>query len=178
MEPTAEALSKIRTFSFRVSSCGVSATAAATAAAAAAAAAAGGGGGGAAANGNGSEEKLVRVNELLNPDFGLYVWPSAIFFALHLAASSPQICTRRTVVELGAGTGLVGIVCALCGAERVWLTDHASNTCVLDNLQRTLKLNDLGPVRLLILKYTHTYIHVQGAACTMPLHGLPRLKCV
>lgn len=47
-----------------------------------------------------------------------------------------QIGPRTTVIELGAGTGLLGMVCKLIGASTVILTDHDSvsiNHMVLDS---------------------------------------------
>jgi predicted nicotinamide N-methyase len=54
--------------------------------------------------------------------FGLLLWESAVGLARHIAAH-PQIVTGRTVLELGAGVGLAGIV-ARSMADNVWQTDH------------------------------------------------------
>lgn len=48
----------------------------------------------------------------------------------------------RSVLELGAGTGLAGLACALCGARGVALSDGGrAFPHVLDNLRRVVELN-------------------------------------
>jgi hypothetical protein len=96
---------------------------------------------------DGGSEPLVatvHVYELLRPDCGLYVWPSAEVLARHLAATASTTCKGRTVVELGAGTGLAGLTCVLCGARTVYLTDHASKRRVLQNLRSAVELNGVN----------------------------------
>lgn len=50
------------------------------------------------------------------------VWPAALSFGAHLAAH-PELVRGKRVVELGAGSGVAGIMCAAFGAKHVWLTD-------------------------------------------------------
>lgn len=54
--------------------------------------------------------------------YGVVLWPAAIALA-HDIAGRPEEFTGRTVLELGAGTGLPGIVAASAGA-RVVQTDR------------------------------------------------------
>ena len=61
-------------------------------------------------------------------------------FLASLAASSPRTFSdrHRTVIELGAGTGLAGIAAALIGSSRVLLTEKSGQ---LYALERTVALN-------------------------------------
>jgi predicted nicotinamide N-methyase len=54
--------------------------------------------------------------------YGVALWPAAIALA-HDVAARPDAFRGRSVLELGAGTGLPGIVAAACGA-RVLQTDR------------------------------------------------------
>lgn len=58
--------------------------------------------------------------------YGVTLWPSAIALAHELAARAEAgELTKRHVLELGAGTGLPGIVAATSGAAQVVQTDYA-----------------------------------------------------
>lgn len=54
---------------------------------------------------------------------GAAVWIAGTALASYLAANPGRTVSDQTVVELGCGTGLVGIVAARCGAREVILTD-------------------------------------------------------
>jgi predicted nicotinamide N-methyase len=56
--------------------------------------------------------------------YGVALWPSAIALAHELAARGGEGFAGKTVLELGAGTGLPGIVAASQGARRVVQTDR------------------------------------------------------
>lgn len=56
--------------------------------------------------------------------YGVMLWPSSIALAHELAARGPEALEGRRVLELGAGTGLPGIVAAALGAARVVQTDR------------------------------------------------------
>ena len=49
------------------------------------------------------------------------VWPAAHVLARYLEKSG--FAEKKTVLELGAGTGAAGLAAALCGATTVALTD-------------------------------------------------------
>ncbi|KAJ1962523.1 hypothetical protein IWQ62_003501 [Dispira parvispora] len=55
----------------------------------------------------------------------------------------PGVVAHQTVLELGAGTGLVGFVGALQGAAKVYLTDYQTN--IIDNLKENVRLNAEHP---------------------------------
>lgn len=54
--------------------------------------------------------------------FGLMLWESAVALAQHLT-ENPALVTGKSVLELGAGLGLTGVVAASLGAT-VTQTDH------------------------------------------------------
>lgn len=79
---------------------------------------------------------------------GLKVWPAARVLAEHVIRQGVR---GRHILELGAGTGAVGLACSLAGAQRVILTDRlvlssgygdrAAGRQQLDLLERNLSLN-------------------------------------
>uniref|UniRef100_A0A7S0L7G3 Calmodulin-lysine N-methyltransferase n=1 Tax=Coccolithus braarudii TaxID=221442 RepID=A0A7S0L7G3_9EUKA len=52
------------------------------------------------------------------------LWPTCLALARHLCAN-PSLVRGKRVVELGAGAGAAGLVCAALGAKQVVLTDMA-----------------------------------------------------
>lgn len=52
----------------------------------------------------------------------LRLWPSSLVLSKYLC-EHPELVVNKRVVELGAGSGAVGLVCAALGAESVTLTD-------------------------------------------------------
>ncbi len=56
--------------------------------------------------------------------YGVALWPSAIALAHELASRGKEAFAGKAVLELGAGTGLPGIVAASLGAARVVQTDR------------------------------------------------------
>ena len=67
---------------------------------------------------------------------GGLMWPAASVLCRWLSSQTLQ---GANVLELGCGTGAVGIYCAACGAARVLLTDSAEG--VLENARRNITLN-------------------------------------
>lgn len=49
--------------------------------------------------------------------YGLALWPSSIALAYEIAARNPASFAGKRILELGAGTGLPGIVAATLGAD-------------------------------------------------------------
>ena len=61
-----------------------------------------------------------------NVPYGVALWPAAIALAHELAARAEEgTLSGKRILELGAGTGLPGIVAAALGAARVVQTDSA-----------------------------------------------------
>ncbi|OQS04161.1 hypothetical protein THRCLA_03584 [Thraustotheca clavata] len=72
---------------------------------------------------------------------GLTIWDGSIVLAKYLEqqdASSAHNVYGKGILELGAGTGLVGLAAAFCGASNVLLTDL---DYTLTNLQHNIDLN-------------------------------------
>ncbi|XP_019629577.1 PREDICTED: uncharacterized protein LOC109473885 isoform X2 [Branchiostoma belcheri] len=72
---------------------------------------------------------------------GLRLWPSARILSMYLAAHPEVLASAETILELGSGSGLVGIAAAkLCGQPgKVVMTDHNEN--VLELLQENIDSN-------------------------------------
>lgn len=71
---------------------------------------------------NGNNIK-VFIPEELDPEYGMYTWPCAPVLAQFVWYNRHWIA-EKTILELGAGTALPGIVAAKCGAI-VHLSDSA-----------------------------------------------------
>ena len=69
------------------------------------------------------------------------VWPAAKTIGSLLSAR-PERVRGKTVLELGCGTGLSGIVAAKCGAH-VLFTDKRDPPEILDNCKENCLLNGL-----------------------------------
>ena len=49
----------------------------------------------------------------------------------------------KSVLELGAGTALPGLLCAKIGARKVYLSDEAEQANTIKNIAEAVRLNDL-----------------------------------
>jgi predicted RNA methylase len=68
--------------------------------------------------------RLAALSKDSNQEIsGQKVWCGSLS-VLQYIISQPHLVAGREVLELGAGTGIVGMVCHKLGASRVWLTDH------------------------------------------------------
>ncbi|KAI9526111.1 Methyltransferase-like protein 21A [Dissostichus eleginoides] len=65
------------------------------------------------------------------------VWDAAVVMCIYLEMGKVEL-KGKEVIELGAGTGLVGIVAALLGAKRVTITDREP---AMDFLSANVKAN-------------------------------------
>uniref|UniRef100_A0A3Q1ERS0 Methyltransferase 23, arginine n=1 Tax=Acanthochromis polyacanthus TaxID=80966 RepID=A0A3Q1ERS0_9TELE len=98
------------------------------------------------------EESLsVSIPEVLDPQYGMYVWPSAVVLAQYLWTYRDEL-KGKTVLELGAGVGLPGVVAASCGAA-VILSDSSDKPSCLQNCRRSCDANGLQEVALVGLKW-------------------------
>lgn len=69
---------------------------------------------------------------------GLNVWDGSIALALYLERHPEEYIMGKDILEVGAGTGLVGIAASFLGAKRVVLTDLEY---AMANLQRNIDTN-------------------------------------
>ncbi|ODQ78779.1 hypothetical protein BABINDRAFT_162462 [Babjeviella inositovora NRRL Y-12698] len=77
-----------------------------------------------------------------NGTTGLRTWEAALYLSRYLL-SHPSLANAKTILELGTGTGVVGLALSkFTHAEKVILTDGDSN--LLDNLSFNLSLNKLA----------------------------------
>lgn len=65
------------------------------------------------------------------PGCGGIAWPAGQVLSQYLVSRGPQSLRDRHVLELGSGTGLVGLVAAHLGASNVIITDQLSAICLL-----------------------------------------------
>ncbi|KAI9507651.1 nicotinamide N-methyltransferase [Russula earlei] len=74
-----------------------------------------------------------------HPLWGHHLWNAARSLAVFLQRT-PELYVGRTVLELGAGGGLPGLVASKCGARKVVLTDYPDQA-LLDNLAHNVDRN-------------------------------------
>ncbi|OZJ06226.1 hypothetical protein BZG36_00819 [Bifiguratus adelaidae] len=113
----------------------------------------------------------VSIHEpgYVGDDLGFKTWGAAPFLGRKLVQDSviADISSCR-ILELGTGTGLVGLVCAKLGANTVILTDYHPN--VLVNVAKNVSLNlvrepvtRIGVVKLDWRDVRHSRTDVHGA---------------
>ncbi|KAI8977465.1 putative methyltransferase-domain-containing protein [Mycotypha africana] len=95
-------------------------------------------------NDNGEkEELLLPLHEpcYVGNDLGFKTWGAAPMMAKKLLQNNiiPHICDC-TVLEIGTGTGMVGIVCDYLGAAEVHMTDYHPR--VIENVSYNIHLNN------------------------------------
>ncbi|XP_072224215.1 histone-arginine methyltransferase METTL23 isoform X1 [Leuresthes tenuis] len=99
-----------------------------------------------------SKETLsASIPEVLDPHYGMYVWPCAVVLAQYLWTHREELRGRK-VLELGAGVSLPGVVAARCGAD-VILSDSADKPLCLQNCRRSCEANGLQDVAVLGLSW-------------------------
>ncbi|KAF8737665.1 hypothetical protein AX14_012539 [Amanita brunnescens Koide BX004] len=83
-----------------------------------------------------------------HPLWGHYLWNAARAFATYLD-QNPLLYRHQSVLELGAGGGLPGIVTAKNGARKVVLTDYPDAE-LLENLRYNVQANVPDTLRDLV----------------------------
>ncbi|XP_010935152.1 uncharacterized protein [Elaeis guineensis] len=84
----------------------------------------------------------IDIIENMQEDYGMFVWPCSIVLAEYVWQQRLRFA-NNTVIELGAGTSLPGLVAAKVGAN-VILTDNAAREEVLKNMRQICKLNKVN----------------------------------
>ncbi|XP_061605867.1 methyltransferase-like protein 23 isoform X5 [Phyllopteryx taeniolatus] len=138
-------------------------------------------------------KKMSNVH-VLDAQYGMYVWPSAVVLAQYIWSRRADV-KDKTVLELGAGVSLPGVLASRCGAK-VILSDAADSPACLENCRRSCEANGLCDVltlpltwgeispRLLRLPRLHlilasdVFYEPRGSGkVVLPLHHLP-LVCL
>ncbi|PCH41625.1 hypothetical protein WOLCODRAFT_137503 [Wolfiporia cocos MD-104 SS10] len=89
----------------------------------------------------GSEDRVViKLMVDASPGCGGVAWPAGEVLSRYIARRGLSSMKRKTVLELGSGTGLVGLVAGKLGGD-VWITDQAP---LLDIMRRNVIMNDLS----------------------------------
>ncbi|KAI0079721.1 S-adenosyl-L-methionine-dependent methyltransferase [Panus rudis PR-1116 ss-1] len=80
----------------------------------------------------------VKLAVDASPGCGGIAWPAGEVLSSYVARRGSL--KRKRVLELGSGTGLVGLAAAILGAS-VWITDQAP---LLEIMRRNVDMNNLG----------------------------------
>ena len=93
-----------------------------------------------------SESINVVIPELVDPSYGMYVWPCAPVLAQYIWHNRHAV-RGKTILELGAGTSLPGIVAGLCGAK-IHFSDSSSLPNCIENSRKSCEANNLKDVHV------------------------------
>jgi len=93
----------------------------------------------------------VIIPEIVDPQYGMFTWPSAPVLAQYLFHHQ-HIIRRKTVLELGSGTSLAGVVAAKLGGC-VTLSDAKQYTNCLQNCRKSCIANGLNDVNIIPLTW-------------------------
>ncbi len=81
-------------------------------------------------------------NYLLTLKIGLRTWEAALHLSSYLITNASTLVTSKSILELGAGTGFISILCSLyLGAFHVLATDGSSD--IVSSLSTNFYLNGL-----------------------------------
>ncbi|KAI0092566.1 putative methyltransferase-domain-containing protein [Irpex rosettiformis] len=89
-------------------------------------------------NADNVDKVLIRLLVDASPGCGGIAWPAGEVLSSFITRQ-PSL-KAKNVLELGSGTGLVGLVAAKLGAD-VWITDQQP---LLEIMSRNVAMNDLG----------------------------------
>lgn len=89
-----------------------------------------------------NEELIVIIPEVLDPNYGFYIWPCAPVLAQYVWFFREEI-KRKHILELSAGTALPGIVASKCNAASVTLSEHILSPNCLKHCANCCATNSL-----------------------------------
>ncbi|KAL0580787.1 Protein-lysine N-methyltransferase efm6 [Marasmius crinis-equi] len=75
-----------------------------------------------------------------SPGCGGVVWPAGQILSSYLVRKGPAYLQGKNVLELGSGTGLVGLIAAMLNPAHVWITDQVF---LLDMMRQNVSKNNL-----------------------------------
>jgi len=78
-----------------------------------------------------------RVSDSVD-ETGYAPWPSSTLLG-QVVATQPELFENKTVLELGSGTGIVGLLMASCGVQKLVMTDK--DETLLNLIQTNIDLN-------------------------------------
>ena len=87
------------------------------------------------------DDLVIEERPTGNEFYGEYIWPTPLFMCDFLKRNSELVKDKR-VLELGSGTGIVGLYAAKLGATHVTLTDFIDFN--IEGIKRNIKENGLG----------------------------------
>lgn len=87
-----------------------------------------------------SGQHVAIDQAVLSGGFAAHLWPSAAVLCRWQLRTAERLIRGKDVLELGAGTGAVGIFAAALGARRVTLTDAGSLHMVRRNVEANREL--------------------------------------
>ncbi|KAF7980895.1 hypothetical protein HWV62_36077 [Athelia sp. TMB] len=90
---------------------------------------------------NGSAPISISLAVDASPGCGGIAWPAGQVLAKYLVDLGPSVVQDKKILEVGSGTGLVGLVAAALGARQVWITDQLP---LLEIMRQNVTLNDLA----------------------------------
>ncbi|XP_030064025.1 histone-arginine methyltransferase METTL23 [Microcaecilia unicolor] len=102
-------------------------------------------------NEDGRSELVVFIPEILNSQYGTYVWPCAVVLAQYVWFHRREL-TGKKILEIGAGVSLPGVVAAKCGGE-VILSDSAELPQCLENCHQSCQMNGILEVPVIGLTW-------------------------
>ncbi|KAF2181960.1 hypothetical protein K469DRAFT_729094 [Zopfia rhizophila CBS 207.26] len=85
---------------------------------------------------SGTELRVRLVGH--NPLWGHFLWNAGRTISTYLEERADEIIKEKTVLELGAGSGLPSLICALSGAAQVVVTDYP-DADLIDNLRYNIQ---------------------------------------